>query len=181
MGRADGMVGWATSWLVATVAVLTTLSCQPDRRGEVTEEQAQAILSQYREARNTADLDLLDEIYASDVVVHDYSAPEDIRGLDALKSFYAESHAGFPDFRIRFDDVLVAEDQIVSRWTIEATHTGTLRGMPPTGRHVTFSGVAIDRIEGGKVVEEWVYFNVLDLLEQLGAFPPSPSAVPPGS
>ena len=145
----------------------------------VTEELAQSIASQYLEARNTANLGLLDDIYAPGVVVHDCSAPEDIRGLDALKSFYEASHAGFPDMEVRFDDVLASKDHVIFRGTIEGTHTGSLRGMPPTGRHVSFSCVAIDRIEGGKIVEEWVYFNVLDLLEQLGMSPPP--ATPPTS
>ena len=140
----------------------------------VTEELAQSIASRYLEARNTANLGLLDDIYAEGVVVHDCSAPEDIRGLDALKSFYEASHAGFPDMEVRFDDVLASKNHVIFRGTIEGTNTGSLRGMPPTGRHVSFSCVAIDRIEGGKIVEEWVYFNVLDLLEQLGMSPPPP-------
>ena len=70
--------------------------------------------------------------------------------------------------------MLISRNHIVFRGTIEGTHTGDLRGMPPTGRHVTFACVAIDRVEGGKIVEEWVYFNVLDLLTQLGVSPPPP-------
>ncbi|MBN1459126.1 MAG: ester cyclase [Armatimonadetes bacterium] len=160
--------------VIAVVIVLATLSCQTETGGVVSEELAQSVATRYLEARNTADLDLLDDIYAQDVVVHDCSAPEDILGLDALKSFYAASHEGFPDLRVVFHDVLVSRDHIVFRGAIEGTHTGDLRGMPPTGRHVSFPCVAIDRIEGGKIVEEWVYFNVLDLLTQLGVSPPPP-------
>ncbi|MFO8173406.1 MAG: ester cyclase [Gemmatimonadota bacterium] len=124
--------------------------------------------STYLKARNMPDLDLLDEIYAEDVVVHDCSAPEDIVGLEALKGFYLASHAGFPDFKMSIDEAFPAEDRIVFVWTIKATHTGELRGMPPTGRSVSFSGVALDRVEEGVIVEESVYFNLLDLLQQLG-------------
>jgi steroid delta-isomerase-like uncharacterized protein len=137
----------------------------------MTEERAQEILSTYRAARNRPDLDLLDGIFAENAVVHDASGPGDIRGLEALKSFYAETHEGFPEFRIDWDDVIVASDALVTRWTIEATHAGNLRGLSPTGRHVRFSGVAIDRVADGRIVEEWVYFNLLDLLVQLGVAP----------
>ncbi len=137
----------------------------------MTEERAQEIVDIYREARNLPDLDLLDGIFAEDVVVHDMSAPGDIEGLEDLKAFYAESHEGFPDFRIDWDDVIVSTDRIVTRWTIEATHTGSLRGLPPSGRHVRFSGVAIDRVAEDRISEEWVYFDILDLLAQLGAAP----------
>jgi steroid delta-isomerase-like uncharacterized protein len=171
---------WHLSWIATKAIAVTTLfaliACRAGTDRPVTEQQAQAIASRYLEARNTPNLDLLDEIYAPDVVVHDAGAPEDIHGLDALRTYYEGSHAGFPDFEARFDEVLVAEDQIIYRWTVEGTHTGTLRGFPPTGKHVTFSGVAIDRIEEGKIVEEWVYYDTLDLLQQLGF-----TLVPPGS
>ncbi len=177
MRSSRGVTHRAFCCVIGMVVALATLSCQPETDSMVTEELAQSIASRYLEARNTPDLDLLDEVYAQGVVVHDCSAPEDIRGLDALKSFYEASHAGFPDMEVRFDDVLSSEKHVIFRGTIEGTNTGSLRGMPPTGRRVSFSCVAIDRIEGGKIVEEWVYFNVLDLLGQLGMSPPP--ATPP--
>ncbi|MFO7655145.1 MAG: ester cyclase [Candidatus Krumholzibacteriia bacterium] len=63
---------------------------------------------------------------------------------------------------------LTAGDRIVDFWTVEGTHTENLRGLPPTGRPVRFSGVAIDRVAGDLVVEEWVFFDMLGLLRQLG-------------
>ena len=128
------------------------------------------------EARNTQQLDLRDEIYARAVISHDCSHPGDIVGLDALKAYYQGSHEGLPDFKGENDEVLAAGDKIVLRWTITGTHTGTLRGLPPTNKRVEFSGIALCQIADGKIVEEWVYFNVLDLFQQLGF-----SLVPPGS
>jgi hypothetical protein len=46
--------------------------------------------------------------------------------------------------------------------------------IPATGKKVRFSGVAIDRVVKGKIVEEWVYFNAPDFLLQRGS-----SVVPP--
>ena len=152
------------------------ISCQPTGTPGFTESEANRITATYLEARNTANLALLDQVFDAAVVVHDCSAPADIHGLDSLKSYYEESHTGFPDFKIAFDDVLVSGDNIIVKWTITGTHTGLLRGLPPTGRGVRFSGLAIDRVADGRIVEEWVYFNVLDLLQQLGfaLIPPSP-------
>ena len=74
----------------------------------------------------------------------DCSAPEDLHGLEALKSHYEASHNGFPYFQIHFDDMLVAENHIIFRCTVEGTQTGTLRGMPATGEYVCFPAVAIE-------------------------------------
>jgi len=161
-----------------------TFSCQKQAEEVITEEEAKAIHNLYVEARNTVNLDLLDEIYAEDVVVHDCSAPEDIIGLDALKEYYSHTHKAFPDLHATIDEIIVKGDKIICVWTFSGTNTGSLHtalgDMPATGNKVQFSGVVIDRVEEGKMVEEWVYFNVLHLLQQLGftLTPPQPPEPP---
>src|SRR3712207_8858048 len=44
---------------------------------------------------------------------------------------------------------------VVSRMTSTATHTGEFQGMPPTGKRITVTGIWIDRITAGKIVERW--------------------------
>ncbi|MEW5702133.1 MAG: ester cyclase [Candidatus Zixiibacteriota bacterium] len=169
---------WRRGKLVAVgVAVaLCGISCLRTVPSGVTQREADRIASTYLEARNTANLGLLDQVFDAAVVVHDCGAPADILGLDSLKSYYRGSHAGFPDLKMTFEQVLVSGNDMIVRWTITGTQTGPLWGMPPTGKAVHFSGLAIDRIANGKIVEEWVYFNLLDLLQQLGftLVPPSP-------
>jgi len=159
-------------------AVASGLSCQPGGLSGLTETEAHRILSTYGEARNTANLGLLDQVIDAAVVVHDCSVLADIHGLDSLKAYYQGSHAGLPDFKITFDTVLVSGDNIIDRWTITATQTGLLHGIPPAGKSVRFSGMAIDRVVKGKIVEQWVYFNMLDVMQQLGfsLTPPSSAA-----
>jgi steroid delta-isomerase-like uncharacterized protein len=161
--------------------LLVCASCQETATPGLTKEQANLIKTRYLEARNTPNLDLLDDIYVADVLVHDCSAPEDIRGLKALKEYYAGSHEGIPDFRISFDEVLAADETIVTRWTIEGTQSGTLRGLPPSNEKLRFSGTALSRVKDGKIIEEWVYFNVLDLMTQLGFSLQPPQAPEPSS
>ena len=62
-------------------------------------------------------------------------------------------------------------DKVVTRWTFQGTHQGELFGIPPTGRAVTMSGIFIDRIAGGQVIEHWDEADILGLKEQLEAAP----------
>lgn len=169
---------WKKMWRAASVVMVSscTLTCQPTGPASLTQREADRIISTYLESRNTANLDLLDRVFSPQVVVHDCGAPSDIHGLDSLKLFYQGSHIGFPDLRMTFDEVIVSGTNLIVRWTITGTHTGPLRGLPPTARAVRFSGLAIDRVANGEIVEEWVYFNPLELLQQLGF-----SLVPPTS
>ena len=78
----------------------------------------------------------------------------------------------FPDINVTNDEIIIMGDKTVNRWTVTATNTGPLQTpegeLPPTGKKIRFSGVAISRRVNEKIVEEWSYFNMLDLLLQLG-------------
>ncbi len=57
---------------------------------------------------------------------------------------------------------------MVTRWTARATHTGEYQGIAPTGKQFSVTGIDIDRIANGKVVECWPNMDELGLLQQLG-------------
>ncbi len=136
------------------------------------EEEAKAIADCYLKARNEADLSLLDKIYSPDVIVHDPSQPQEVVGLAALKRQYQNTHAAVPDVRFSLDEMYLKGDKIVWIFTMSGTITGPfctpLGELPPTGKSFCFSGVAIDRIAKGSIAEEWLYFNVLEILQPLG-------------
>jgi steroid delta-isomerase-like uncharacterized protein len=138
----------------------------------ITEEVAKAIADCYLKARNEANLSLLDKIYSPDVIVHDPSQPQEVIGLGALKRQYESTHAAIPDVRFSIDDMCVKGDKVVWIFTMSGTITGSFRTpfgeLPPTGKPFHFSGVAIDRIAGESIAEEWLYFNVLEILQPLG-------------
>jgi steroid delta-isomerase-like uncharacterized protein len=168
--------------IIAPLAFLlgATVGCQKKVKAGITEDAAKTIGDWYIKARNEANLALLDNIYSSEVVVHDPSQPQTIVGLEALKSQYSGTHTAVPDVKFSLDDLYVKGDKIAWVFTMSGTITGPFRtplgDLPPTGKTFRFSGVAVDRIVEGKIVEEWVYFNVLDILQPMGftLTPPQP-------
>jgi predicted ester cyclase len=149
-----------------------SFSYQEKGKETITENEAKALWGQYLKARNEANLDILDDVFDPEVVVHDCGAPEDIVGLEALKNYYKNNHAAFPDLKMTIGKMIVKDDMIVGFWTFSGTNTGIFHtpfgDIPPTGKKVTFSGIAVDRVANGKVVEEWVFFSLLVPLQQLG-------------
>jgi predicted ester cyclase len=79
----------------------------------------------------------------------------------------------FPDFEPAFDPVFTGDDVLCGRWTPTGTHEGDIPslGVEPTGRSVECSGLFIDRIEDGRVVEMWHVSDLASLMEQLGEIP----------
>jgi steroid delta-isomerase-like uncharacterized protein len=91
-------------------------------------------------------------------------------------------HAAFPDLQCSVDDEIAEGDRVMTRWTMRGTHLGTFRGLPPTGRFLTGWAMEVSRIEGDKIAEQWLLWDTLDMLQQLGALaPPLPSTSHPHS
>lgn len=108
-------------------------------------------------------------IHDPSVVAHGLGAePFD---LDGLKKFYGALWAGFPDLRITIDDMVGEDEKVAWRLTARGTHTGEFRGVPATGKQVTFGAQYIFEFRDGRIVRRWTTIDRLGLLVQLGAVP----------
>jgi steroid delta-isomerase-like uncharacterized protein len=114
--------------------------------------------------------DVLDEVYAPDVVWHE--PDQEIRGLEQAKQFVSTYETAFPDMNVTVEDVIAEGDKVVTRVTLRGTHQGETQEFgPPTGRQVELKGITISRIEGGKIVEDWDAYDNLSAMQQLGLAP----------
>ena len=116
-------------------------------------------------------MDVIDEFVAPGYVGHDPSEPEPIRGPQGFRRQIQKYLTAFPDARITVDEQFAAGDRVASRWTGRGTHQGEIEGISPTGKEVTVTGLTFSRFEGGKVIEEWITWDTLGMLVQLGAVP----------
>jgi len=115
--------------------------------------------------------DVIDEYVAPSYVGLDAAEPEPIRGPAGVRANVEKYIAGFPGGAITVDDQIAEGDKVATRWTGRGTHTGEVAGIAPTGKEVTVAGFTISRLEDGIVVEEWINWDTLGMLVQLGAIP----------
>jgi steroid delta-isomerase-like uncharacterized protein len=115
---------------------------------------------------NTGDLNIADEIFASDYQDHTPSNP-DLSGLENVKRWVNQWREAFPDTRNTVENRIAEGNDVAVRWLTHATHRGEFLGISPTGRQVEVAGYAIFRLEDGKVVESWDTYDVLSLQGQL--------------
>lgn len=118
-------------------------------------------------------LAIVDEIFAANHVIHDPHAPPSgwPNGPEGLKMVVTGFGGSFTNWNITIDDQIAEGDKVVTRWTASATHTGPLQGMLPTGNTVRVTGVNVARFAGSKIAESWFNFDMLSLLQQIGAIP----------
>src|SRR5437899_2949128 len=95
------------------------------------EENKAIILRYLDETWNKHNLAVIDEVIAEDVMQHVKGVPP---GRAGIHGFFAMIHGAFPDAQFTVDDIIAEGDKVVWRFTVQGTHTGPFRGMPPTGK-----------------------------------------------
>ncbi|MFF7440453.1 ester cyclase [Streptomyces sp. NPDC008122] len=133
-----------------------------------------AVLERFHSATNSGDPDrvarAIDELTAPDLVFH-APVPMGGTGAEALKRVWAALLRAFPDIRVTVEETVAEGDKVVSRNTVTGTHLGEYRGLPPTGRPVTYGEIFVLRFVDGKIAEVRGIVDVLTQLRQLGALP----------
>lgn len=136
------------------------------------QENKRVVRRLLEEVMSGGKLGLLDELVAADYVDHDPANPPDLpAGREGLKQLVSGYRAAFPDVKMTVEDQIAQGDKVVTRWTARGTHKGDLMGISATGKQVTITGIFIDRVAGGKLVESWANWDTLGMLQQLGAVP----------
>jgi predicted ester cyclase len=121
---------------------------------------------------NGNNLALADQLFAPTYVDHTPGAPPAPPGPAGMRDTVSIFHTAFPnDMRYTIDDLFGAGDRVAVRWTASGTNTGSLMGLPATGKAVAVSAVYIFRVEGGKLAEAWGDFDALGMQQQLGLLP----------
>jgi predicted ester cyclase len=106
-----------------------------------------------------------------------FSAPGDVRleGRDAVIGYINSWMKAVPDATITVTNEIVSGPWIAQEFTFAGTHkaplTGPMGTIPATNRKVSGQCVSITRYENDLAVESRLYFDVVQLLTQLGVMP----------
>lgn len=134
-------------------------------------EQNKAVIRRFSaEVWNQGDLDVMDELFDPQYVNHN-PVPGQGPDRDGHKRVIASVRTGLPDIRETIEDMVAEGDRVVYRWTVTATHSGEVLGVPGTGKQIRFGGIEIYRLENGRIMERWGVFEQLSMLTQLGVIP----------
>ena len=115
-------------------------------------------------------LETIDELIAEDFRGWTPTNGE-VKGREAFREQVKMYRSAFPNMTMVVDLVTSDGEWATTKWTASGTHTGELMGMPATGKDVTVTGIGVDRIVGGQIVEAYAVFDALGMLQQMGAVP----------
>ena len=98
----------------------------------------------------------------------DWAALERHPGLYETRRHYPLSKAAVPDSRTTIETQVIQDDMIASVLTVSGTHSGPFFDVPPTGRHVRYTVLMVDRIQNGVIVQHWALPDLLSIFGQVG-------------
>jgi predicted ester cyclase len=171
-------------WVVPLVLLLFfVINCQDKaamgemekyRAQAAVEEQNKALALRCVEAFQKGDVVALKDIFSPDYVGHlqDNTVPDNTTRTQtyemALESCKNLS-ASYSDVAIIVEETIAKGDKVTIRYTAKGTYTGADLGLRDVRKKIEISGIAIERLENGKIVEVWDAPDGLRFFKQLGA------------
>ena len=153
-------------WIMAVCAALAACLAPADPSAATAAANKALVERFYRDVFIDWDRELVAELLSPVFRSHDW--PVDARtGPDGFWDFYDGVLQSFPDTRYVVDDLIAEGDRVVVHWRLLATQQGEFFGMAPTDAPISLQGIAIYRVEGGKLMERWVVYDLYGLIEQV--------------
>lgn len=150
-----------TLWVCGLAALLG--GCQipvPSAGGNPSEK---AVVKGYIEnILNTGHWEMYDQFFGPQVEFNGA-----LVGRAELERRVNSFRGAYPDFKVQIEEQIAEGDLVVTRMTCTGTQLGTDLGVPATGIHVHFSGIAIDRIKDGKIVQMRFLGDVWARMQQI--------------
>lgn len=136
--------------------------------------QQKVVLSYFHDVLDGRNLGLLENLFLPDCVIH---RPEGtLKGMAGIRGVVERNYQAYSKFETELHDIFESADRVVARLTHRAMGAGTFRSRIGTyqtkDKPLTWSAIAIFRIENGKIAEQWVNRDELGILLSLGILKP---------
>ena len=98
---------------------------------------------------------LLDELpkYIAEDCVQRVGEKEIFMGIEGMKQHLVALKKTYPDYTMKIIRQYVTDDYVISEFIMRGTHKGEFFGITPTNEVLEITGVDIDKVIDGKIVE----------------------------
>ncbi len=130
-----------------------------------------ALVDEHVRRENAHDLDGILATFGPEARYDDEPWGDHRRGRDEVRLYYRELLSAAADFRIEVQNRYATDEAVILEVMISGTHTGDWRGLPATGRKVSFPLCGIFTFDSGdRILGEKIYYDRVSILKQLGIF-----------
>lgn len=136
-----------------------------------TEERNLRAVTDVLEFWNVQDVDGVLTFYDDDITWRNVAMEETYEGKGEVGAFLTRLFTAIPDLHFSVPYKIARGDNVAEQWLIEGTHSGTLFGIPATGRRVTLPGMSMVTLRDAKFLRDEFYFDSGIFLRQVGLMP----------
>lgn len=125
---------------------------------------------------NESELTLIGDYLSPDVVNHELAGSlgdndprgQNIQWMADLLYIYRRA---FPNLHVEILDQIAEGEKVATRLRMRGTQTSALMTIPASGNEIDVTGIRIDRVLDGKIVESWFQLDMFGMLTQIEALP----------
>jgi len=123
----------------------------------------------YEEVVNTGNVDVIEE-FISEEYTEVLDGKRHSVGIEGAKAHIIGVRQTYPDLHLSIERQIAEDEWVATCITARGTHLGgSWLGIKPTGKLVAITGVNVDRVVGGRIVEHGGAANSLEALLEIGA------------
>lgn len=119
----------------------------------------------FSEVWSKGDVYLIPDLFSEDFVGH--FPGETVHGLEELAAQVTAHRSAFPDWTEEIEEAIFDGNRVAIRFRSRGTNKGEFMGNPPTGTHVEITEAVFFRLKDGKIIEQWVYPDIVSMQRQL--------------
>jgi predicted ester cyclase len=135
------------------------------------EAQNKAIVRRFFDAVSANDQAVMQDVLAPELVAYTHGDPNPA-SRDAMLQTIRDWNAAF-ETHFTIEEQIAEGDKVATQLTTRAIHNGgAYMGLPATGKQAEVSGISIERIKDGKIVERQVSTDWHGMMQKLGLIPP---------
>ena len=158
--------------LLSVLLLVMVLTCKQGHNDEMKTNQEQAITTNFNSfvenAWNYKNMDSLKSVSVENFIRH-LNGIQVASNQNEMAANMNIFFNGFPDLNISIENSTIKDNQLFAHWTFKGTNTGIFGEAPATGKSIIVSGYSeLSFDTEGKIIREDVYYNELQLLQQLG-------------
>ncbi|MFN7117681.1 MAG: ester cyclase [Saprospiraceae bacterium] len=110
---------------------------------------------------NTGNIDKIADFIAPDYE-EVYNNQRYQLGIDGAKEHIIGVRKTYPDLHLSIEQQIAEGEWVATCYTMRGTHAGEWMNIQPTGKRIEVTGVNIDRVKDGKIVEHGGAANLFE-------------------
>lgn len=127
----------------------------------------EALIRRYYDAMATQDFESVWTCYADDIIYEDAALGHVYTGIAETKDFYLHYMTALEVVN-RIETLVTTDTAFGIGWRMSGKHSADLPGLPATNKHFSVRGATMGTIVNGKIKTNVDYWNLADLMAQLG-------------